>query len=182
MELHALPAALLNTCFGDRHTACSHAPHLLTTHRPRSDAEHGERAGDPRPRYAEAQAGGWVDYVRLDAPQGVYAALNKLWAQEPALLKGAPLVVGLVGKWTFERLVRVGGACEGRSSDVSLCCRRLLPALTTPSCFLACRRRRWGRGRSCACCAPTRGATGSSRRTPPRTCMEGAGGAEQGQG
>lgn len=87
----------------------------------RSDAEHGERPGDPRPRYADAQASGWVDYIGLDSPQGVYAALNKLWAQEPALLKGAPLVAGLVGKWTFARLVSGRLGCLLACSHVAMC-------------------------------------------------------------
>ena len=71
-----------------------------------SDAEHGERAGDPRPRYPPYLAGGWVPYIRLDAPQAAYAALNALWAHQPALLRSAPLVAGLVGRWTWAHLVR----------------------------------------------------------------------------
>ncbi|KAL4452346.1 hypothetical protein ABPG75_008008 [Micractinium tetrahymenae] len=87
-----------------RLTAVSHA-----------DAQHGEREGDPRPRYAEAQASGWLDYIRLDTPQSTYTALNKLWAHQPVLLQGAPLVAGLVGRWSFQQLARdVGSDCQLR--------------------------------------------------------------------
>ncbi len=70
------------------------------------DAQRGEREGDPRPRYSDAQVAGWLDYIRLDTPQSVYAALNKLWAHQPVLLQGSPLVAGLAGVWSFDQLVR----------------------------------------------------------------------------
>jgi len=73
------------------------------------DALHGEREGDPRPRYAEQVADGWVDYISLDAPQSVYTALNKLWAHQAVLLRSTPLVAGLVGRWSFEQLA---SCCE----------------------------------------------------------------------
>ena len=71
------------------------------------DAEHGEREGDPRPRYDEHHVdAAWVDYLRLDSPQSVYTALNTVWAHQPVLLRGTPLVTGLVGRWSFQHLVR----------------------------------------------------------------------------
>lgn len=61
--------------------------------------------GGPPPRYREQQADGWVEYLKLDSPQNVYAALAKLREHQPALLQGTPLVAGLVGRWTFPHLV-----------------------------------------------------------------------------
>lgn len=83
-----------------------------TCHPPCSDAEHGERAGDPRPRYGEALCSEWVDYIRPDAPQSMYAALNKLWAHQPVLLQGTLLVAGLAGRWSLQQLVRRAGEQE----------------------------------------------------------------------
>lgn len=101
---------------------CSNkAPHHPTLpSRPCRDAEHGEREGDPRPRYAEQLVSGWVDYVRLDTPQSVYTALNKLWAHQPVLLRGAPLATGLVGRWSFQQLVRPLGAKWGATDATEL--------------------------------------------------------------
>eukprot|EP00887_Chlorella_sp_A99_P002105 scaffold21.g2105.t1 len=73
------------------------------------DAQHGEREGDPKPRCAEGLAEEWAPYLTLDTPQSVYAALNKLWASEPVLLRGTPLVAGLAGRWSFQHLVRIMG-------------------------------------------------------------------------
>lgn len=70
------------------------------------------RAGCPPPRYREQQVDGWVEYLKLDSPQNVYAALAKLRDHQPVLMQGAPLVGGLVGRWTFPHLV--GVAEEGR--------------------------------------------------------------------
>ncbi len=71
------------------------------------DAEHGEKEDDPKPRYDEYMAEDWVEYVKLDTAQNTYRALNKIWANQPVLLKGTPLVAGLVGRWGMQQLVRV---------------------------------------------------------------------------
>ena len=64
--------------------------------------------GGPPPRYREQQADGWVDYLKLDSPQNVYAAFAKLREHQPVLLQGTPLVTGLVGRWSFAHLVGWG--------------------------------------------------------------------------
>ena len=46
-----------------------------------------------------------MDYVRLDTPQSVYRALNAMWGHRPVLLRGTPLVAGLVGRWGLQQLV-----------------------------------------------------------------------------
>jgi hypothetical protein len=69
------------------------------------DAEHGEQEGDPRPRFPEHIVDGWVDYIQLDTAQNVYRAVNKLLDHQPVLLRGTPLVAGLVGRWSFRHLV-----------------------------------------------------------------------------
>ena len=81
---------------------------LDTTVRPLQeyrDAEHGEREGDPKPRYDEYMVEDWVDYIKLDTAQNGYRALNKMWAGQPVLLCGTPLVSGLVGRWSLQQLV-----------------------------------------------------------------------------
>ena len=113
-------------------------PHNTPPHpsHPCRDAEHGEREGDPRPRYAEQLAAGWVDYVRLDTPQSVYTALNKLWAHQPVLLRGTPLAAGLLGRWSFQQLVRPlgGGATDTRLSSS---CSAWLPCAQPCTCRTA---------------------------------------------
>lgn len=103
-------------------------PLLLASRR---DAEHGEREGDPRPRFHGQLADGWVDYIRLDTAQNVYRTLNKLWTHQPVLLRGTPLAAGLVGRWSFQQLVSAllaacwwccpaaqGGCQEGQAGNV----------------------------------------------------------------
>jgi hypothetical protein len=140
---------------------------------PRRDAEHGEREGDPRPRFPEAAARGWVEYVELDSAQRVYRAINQMRAHQPVLLRGTPLVAGLVGRWSFRHLVsqrrrrEVGGRGAGREKSSGH-----HEPVQTP--FVALRRQAaLGRTASCACCARTPSAAASSSATTPRTCTAG---------
>ncbi|GAB4818813.1 hypothetical protein N2152v2_005859 [Parachlorella kessleri] len=52
----------------------------------------------------------WVDYITLDTAQNGYKALNKMWAGQPVLLRGTPLVSVLVGRWSLQQLVRAATA------------------------------------------------------------------------
>lgn len=155
----------------------SHNPIIYSPwHASCSDAEHGERAGDPRPRYPEQLADGWVDYLRLDTPQGIYTMMNKLWAHQPALLRGAPLVAGLAGRWSFQHVVRrwvvlVGlprlrclPTCSATLCALSLGCSSSQRAHLETPCNCG-RRRLWGPSTSCVCCALTQSATASSSPT-----------------
>lgn len=129
-------------------------------------------AGLPPPRYGARVADGWVPYLRLDSAQNVYALLNTLWAQEPVLLQGAPLAAGLVGKWSFAQLV----SCRVNAGRRCMQDRAPLPSTNLrPLASPACRRRRWGPSRSCACCAPTQSATASSSGTTQKTSTAGEG-------
>lgn len=73
------------------------------------------------PRHGKVVSDGWVDYVRLDTPQSMYAVLNKLWAHQPVLLQGTPLVAGLVGRWSFQHLVSPGVVLRGTMLGL-VCC------------------------------------------------------------
>jgi hypothetical protein len=89
-----------------------------------------------------------VDYVRLDTPQSVYTALNKLWAHQPVLLRGTPLAMGLVGKWSFRQLVRLLAVAQlehylsshKRAKQRTNACPAITPPTATHApAFLACR-------------------------------------------
>lgn len=71
------------------------------------DAQHGEKEGDPKPRYDDSMAEDWVEYIKMDTSPNIYRALNKMWAHQPVLMRGAPLVAGLVGRWSMQQLVGV---------------------------------------------------------------------------
>lgn len=49
----------------------------------------------------------WVEYITLDTAQNVYSALKKLWASDPVMMRGTPLVAGLAGRWSLQHLVRM---------------------------------------------------------------------------
>jgi hypothetical protein len=100
--------------------------------RPR-DAEHGEREGDPKPRYSEHIDEEWLDYVMLDCAQSIYAALQKLWSDQPVMLRGSPLVAGLVGRWGFKRLVRTLSEHHVINGRLPQCCACHLPVGTSIS-------------------------------------------------
>lgn len=74
------------------------------------DAQHGEKEGDPKPRYSDHIAAGWVPYITMDTAQSTYAALNQIWSHQPVLMRNTPLVSGLVGRWGLQPLV--SACCE----------------------------------------------------------------------
>jgi len=56
------------------------------------DSEHGERQGDPKPRFEHCFQADWLDYITLNSPQSVYSSINKIWSGTPTLLRSAPLL------------------------------------------------------------------------------------------